>query len=173
MSHYPSPEKPDIVAEQARGPELGHLVEALDFRGVIEWAKTQGIEPYEALDRMVGSTTITIDGQPATVGYVQPSPSGEIRTSLINIENSGGEDVVIVEGSLAAAIYRKPLSGEVYREARRTEFVRGRGPRPGFLQLDGDECMELTIRNRIDRTGLDESVWYVCFYPEAEAQTEM
>jgi hypothetical protein len=145
-------------------PELGHLVEGLDFSGVVGWAKGQDIPPFESTHGMVGSTPVTIDGRSATVGYVRKSgnaPEGGYVnfTPEINVENPGGEDIIVVEGSFG--VHVKNSSGMPKRE----ESVRATPQRPRFLQLDGGDKIVLYGAHGPDPD--QQAAWYVCFYPEA------
>lgn len=160
-----------VAAETEPRPELGHLVKGLDYSGVVEWAKGQEIPGYKELNDMVGSKKILIDGLPATVGWVRHRPSDNApenlltpsTTPVIEVGNPGGEDVVLVEGTLVAHI--NPTGSK--REDAWDIGATSRPGRPGFLQFNGGSHIWLTIIPRDQ-----EEAWYVCFYPEApEAQT--
>jgi hypothetical protein len=152
-------------AETAPTPaELGHLVKGLDFSGVVEYAKGQHIPGYESLDDMIGSLPITIDGLTATVGWVNPRSFQSVdypqdETPPIEVENPGGEDVIVVEGGLSALVQEPSLPHTNRLHAAAS------GNRPGFMQFDGGDTIRLIPFDQ-------EVCWYVCFYPEQPASAE-
>lgn len=137
------------------------MVEGLDYSGIVEWAKTQDIPPYESMHNMVGSKAIAIDGKPATVGYIKPSGHapgmGSVNyTPEIDVENPGGEDIILVEGRFSVRINNS--SGM----PKGSEVLKATPQRPRFLQLDGGDKITLHGANGPD----DSTAWYVCYYPE-------
>lgn len=149
--------------EASHSPEeLGHLVKGIDFRSLVEYAKTLDIPGYEAYDNMIGSRQITVDGLPATVGWVahrtfQSQYHRQNETPMIEVSNSGGETVTLVEGSLSARIAR---AGD---RRRRDIEAMSRNGKPDILQFEGGDTVWLSLP-----TEQEEPSWYVCFYPEAE-----
>ncbi len=158
------------AAETADNPEeVGHLVKGLDFTSVIEYAKTLDIPGFEEYDNMVGSRPITIDGLPATVGWVghRPGAGTEFKaneTPKIKVENPGGEDIIVVEGHLAANVARSDRSRD-YGLVQ--NWAVGNPRRPGFLQFNGGDSVWLRVAHM-----QHEPTWYVCFYPEAPDANE-
>lgn len=155
-----SPELPALEKNCDTMPstEYEHYTVGLDFRALIDIAKTWNIHAYEQYDNMIGSQQIWIGGKLATVGWVrhrdfQAAGHRQNETPSIEVTNPGGEDVVIVEGSLSARVM--PVGG-----GRRDMTATARGERPGFMQFDGGDTVWLTVPE--DQT---EPTWYVCFFP--------
>ena len=164
----PSPAPADIPAgETAATPEeLEHLVKGLDFSGVVDYARTLDIPGFEQYDNMVGSRPITIDGLPATVGWIGHRPGANTsyksnETPPIEVANPGGEDVVVVEGHLHAVIATQRTTYPT------SDWAIGRSGRPGFLQFNNGDTVFLSVAH-----GQHERSWYVCFYPEAPEPIE-
>jgi hypothetical protein len=167
MTNREIPEPADLPAGEAAPAspeELGHLVKGLDYSGVVNWAKGQDIPGYKAYDNMVGSKRITIDGLVATVGWVkhrEPPKKEENQgfTHGILVDNPGGEDVVVVEGSIIAKVTAPNSHGN----GPITLNADARAGRLGFMQFNEGDTVFLGVP-----WGQETRSWYVCFYPEAE-----
>lgn len=159
-------EKQNIApsAETIDSPELGDLVEGLDYRKVVDWAKGQDIPGQAGLGNALGATSITIHGTPATVGWIKRNPDDSMGLTPAFEVKSGGEDIIIVEGGVDAFIAKKDAGQDNSPEhikayGRPTDPTGSIFPaeRPGFLQLDHGTLVQLRSMFA------DRTCWYVSY----------
>lgn len=142
-------------------PELGQLVDHFpnrlpEYRRVVdEWAKHQVIPPSEdrALRGAVGETEVILDGEKATVGWVDG------MTAPYLIEKP--ENIVVTEGGFVARIVR--TAEDSTASAAQTVAAAAHGGQSYRLSLKSGDMVSLSHPH-----GPEGRAWFIRFRPEED-----
>lgn len=137
-------------------PELGHLVDGYDFRGLVAWAQSN--PPVHESAAGFYAQHVTIGGNKAQVGWVKQA-EGEEPTRIGHQELDWAGDLFFVDGA-ATFQHTTHFTGTRFQRGSQEPPVRtwyAEGPRPGHVGFP-NVADYLDI---LSTAGPDEKMWIV------------